>query len=144
MGRLLRFQSARKLGPSPKCPICSNVPACTSPCQKSGGRSLQRRGPRQEGGAIESIECWGGRRGLRMCSDTGGGLCSRLLFTVPQPSGLLLVADAHLLRDVNQRAGHRQTCTHTHTKTSQMDVRTHGATTHNPVKMKWDKNVLIS
>lgn len=44
-----------------------------------------------------------------MWSDTGGWLCGGLLFAVPQTSGLLFVAHAHLLRDVHQRAGHRQT-----------------------------------
>lgn len=49
-----------------------------------------------------------------MRSDTGGRLCGGLLFAVPQASGLLLVAHTHLLRDVHQRTGHCQTCTHTH------------------------------
>lgn len=39
-------------------------------------------------------------------SDAGGWLCTRQLFTVPQASRLLLVADTHLLRDVHQRTRH--------------------------------------
>ena len=46
-------------------------------------------------------------------SDAGGRLSGRLLFTAPQTSRLFFVADAHLLRDVHQGAGHGQPCAHT-------------------------------
>lgn len=72
------------------------------------------------GWLMKNIECGVGGATQQVGSDAGGRLCSRRLFTVPQTSRLLLVADTHLLRDVNQRARHGQTYTHvqahTHTQ----------------------------
>lgn len=60
-------------------------------------------------------EAW--REGVRWAwSDAGGRLCAGLLLAVPQTSGLFLVAHAHLLGDVHQRARHGQTCTQNSTQ----------------------------
>lgn len=84
--------------------------------ERSWQKSLKEKGLSEEEGGE-------GRRGESgvgmvkqpggLCSDACGRLCRRLLFTTPQTSSLLLVANAHLLGDVHQRAGHRQTCKHT-------------------------------
>lgn len=97
----------------------SCVPACTSPCQSGAGGSLWRMGLRRGeggGGWWESFWCWDGRRGQGMQSDAGGWLCCGLLFTVPQSARLLLVPHTHLLRYIDQRAGHGQTCAHRRTR----------------------------
>lgn len=51
-------------------------------------------------------------------SNAGGRLRAGLLLAAPQAAGLLLVADAHLLGDVHQGAGHRQACRNIRTRTS--------------------------
>lgn len=99
-------QSAGRLGPSPKCssPASQHAPLPArvelAGVSEGGGRGGGLMGERRVVGWWRRTGAW---------SDTGGWLCSGLLFAVPQTSGLLLVANAHLLRDVHQRAGHRQT-----------------------------------
>lgn len=110
-GRPLRLQSARCLSPLFKM-FQSCVPACTSPCQHRAGGSLWRMGPRR-GADGRALGVWDGRRGEGMQSDTGGWLRCGLLFAVSQSTRLLLVSHTHLLRHVDERAGHGQAYTDT-------------------------------